>query len=265
MKICKFILFFICIFNISFAVERNYSAVVAEVETGKILYEKDAKNFRYPASLTKIMTSYLVFEALKKNKIKLSDKIKISKKAASAVRTNLDLKEGEVVSLEDLLKGMLVISANDAPIAIAEKIAGSEERFVRMMNEKAQKMGLSSTVFMNSNGLHNPKQFTTAEDLSMLARKIISDFPEFLPLFSLKEFEFKGRIYKSTNNLLFVNENIFGLKTGFINASGYNLISIQSRNEKKIIAILMHIDERNIRDEFMLKLLNYSFEKAQQE
>jgi D-alanyl-D-alanine carboxypeptidase len=262
---CIFPLFFIfltyCFSANAYSPDLNYSAILIDAESEEILYEKDSISFRFPASLSKLMVTYIVFSQLKKGKIKMDDKVKITKKAARQEKSNLDLKAGQTFTVLELLTAMEVHSANDAAIALAEHISGTESKFVKLMNAETKNLGLTRTHFMNATGFHNPKQYTTAEDMAKLSRILWKQFPDFFYIFSIRSFAINGKVYKSRNYFLDMYKNAYGMKTGFTNASGYNLSSIVIDNNRVLIAVVLQINKRESRDNFMIKLFDYGFFK----
>jgi len=216
------------------------SALVVEFESGKILYEKDADRLIQPASLTKIMALYLVNEDLRAGKIHLSDSVKISSAAVNTGGSSKMLSgESKEIRLEDLIKGMAVISANDATVAVAEHLAGNVNEFVERMNAKAGELGMSHSFFVNPHGLSDVRQLSTARDLSVLAREYIKRFPDMLDIHSLQYFRFDGVTRSNRNLLLKEYPGVDGLKTGYVRASGYHLIATAKRGDVRIIAIVL--------------------------
>ena len=236
--------------------DNKTASLVMDAKSEEVLHSHNADEPRYPASLTKIMTIYLAFEALEAGVISHNDKIVVSSYAASQPRTNMNLRAGEVISVKDAIMGMIVHSSNDAAVAIAEEISGSEEKFADLMTRKARSLGMYNTVFRNATGLPNPEQQTTAYDMAKLGVAMKSDFPKYYKLFSVTEYNFKGRRLVSHNHVVKNYENIDGLKTGYINASGFNLVSSASDHNQQVIGVVMGGNTARERDDKMVRLLN---------
>jgi len=212
--------------------ETKHAALIVDANTGRVLYEQFADAKRHPASLTKMMTLYLVFEEIEQGRLSYTTKLTVSDKAASVAPSKLDLEPGEQIDVIDAIKALITKSANDMAVALAEEIGGTEAGFVRMMNERARQIGMSSTTFTNASGLPDTRQITTARDMVTLALRLQDDFPRHYPLFALKSFEFRGKTYRTHNTLLYGFPGMDGIKTGYTRASGFNLVS-SVRVEKK--------------------------------
>lgn len=240
-----------------------YSYLSFVSKSKRVIFEHNSQQILYPASLTKLMTLYLTFEAVKKGKVGLNDIITVSARGqeVSAVNkvTTLGLKEGDKISVSQAIRGTLIKSFNGAAVSLAEKVAGDEWKFVRLMNKKAQELGMINTSFRNSTGLHHPGQYTNAYDLARLTIAIIEDFPGYYHLFSRKDFSYNGKKYHSHNNVLQNYAWAEGLKTGFTRASGFNLISSAKKNNNRIVAVLLACASSEERDDFMVKKLEDSF------
>jgi D-alanyl-D-alanine carboxypeptidase len=267
-----------------------YSQLVFDAKTQNILSETRSDKIAYPASLTKLMTLYLTFEALKAGKIKLDDEIIVSQRGEeiSAINRNttLHLKEGDKITVEQAIKGSIVKSFNEASVSLAERVAGDEWQFVRMMNDKAFALGMFNTSFRNSTGFHEDGQYTTAYDLARLTIALRRDFPRYYPLFALRTFEYKGRKFQTHNHVLLEYKGAEGMKTGYTKAAGFNLISSavkkpfekkstkKSRKkdmhitnnresqelEERVISIVMGCPSVKSRDNFTKKLLDSGFD-----
>lgn len=235
------------------------SYIVIDHNSQKVLAEKNANEKREPASLTKLMTSYVAFNRLKENFISLDDKVTISEKAWRTGGSKTFIEVDSVVKFEDLLMGMIVQSGNDASVAIAEHIAGSEETFVLIMNEYAQDLGMYNTNFTNSSGLSDKDQYTTAKDMSILASAIIYEFPDFYKLYSTKEFTYNNIKQKNRNKLLFSDKTVDGLKTGYTKKAGYCLIVSADRLGMRAISVVLGSSSANTRFTESQKILNYAF------
>jgi D-alanyl-D-alanine carboxypeptidase (penicillin-binding protein 5/6) len=235
------------------------SAVLMDGLTGQILYEQNPHLRILPASFVKVLTLYLVFDALRAGQLKMDDLVTVSEKAWRTQGSKMFIKVGDRVKVEDLLKGIAVASGNDACIAIAEYLAGSEEVFVSKMNEKANLLGLKESQFKNSHGMPADGQYTTAMDMALLARRYIEDHPEALALHSTTEFEYNGIRQGNRNILLQKNIGVDGLKTGHVEESGYHLLATAKRDGQRMIAVVMGCDKVKKRAPEAQKLLEYGF------
>ncbi len=214
-------------------------ALLFEQDSGRVLYAEDQDHLWYPASLTKIMTSYLVFEALKTGRLTLEQKISVSEKANLQPPSKVGLPVGGEMTVDLAIKALIVKSANDVAVMLAEAIGGNEEAFVKLMNDTAKRLGMHRTNFVNPNGLPAPEQVTTARDLAKLSRAIIKDFPEHAALWTLSEVRI-GKIRLATHNhLLKTFEGADGLKTGFICDAGFNVVSSATRDGRKLVAVVL--------------------------
>ena len=214
------------------------AAMAVDVNTGKTLYSKSGDELRYPASLTKIMTLYMVFELLQQGRLSTSTKIRISSQAAAQPPSRIGLKVGKTIRLRDAMKALVTKSANDIAVAIAEHIAGSESKFARLMTAKAKSIGMSKTVFKNASGLPNDAQVTTARDMLRLAIRIQEQFPKHYEIFKTTRFYYKGKTYKNHNKLLGRVKGVDGIKTGYIRKSGFNLVTSVKTGGKHIVAVV---------------------------
>ncbi|HZZ32862.1 MAG TPA: D-alanyl-D-alanine carboxypeptidase family protein [Phenylobacterium sp.] len=225
--------------NLLAASQTKYAAIVVDAKSGEILYAKHADSPRYPASITKIMTLYLTFEALASGKMHLDDRVMVSPHAAAQAPTKLGVRAGDSVSVEDAMDGMATKSANDMAVAMAEKLGGTESRFAALMTLRAQELGMQNTHFVNASGLPDSRQLTTARDIAILSRAVMRDYPQYYKLFSLQEFRFRGQTIANHNHLLGRMPGVDGLKTGFTNASGFNLAVSAVRDNRRLIAVVM--------------------------
>jgi D-alanyl-D-alanine carboxypeptidase len=241
----------------------NY--VVFEEKNRNILLEKDSDEKIYPASLVKLMTLYLTFEAIEKNKLKLSQLIKISERSEEISKVNkvntLHLKTGQMITVREAILSVIVRSFNEAAIALAEVVGQDEWQFVKMMNKKALELGMIDSSFRNASGLHDQSQYTTARDLARLAIAIKNDFPGYYHLFSLRNFKFKKTKYHTHNHILEEYRGAEGLKTGFTKASGFNLIASALKNKTRVISVLIGCSSAHQREQFTKILLNQAFKK----
>lgn len=238
------------------------ASMVIDANTGKVLHASNADALRHPASLTKMMTLYLVFEGIERGRLSLKTKIKMSGHAASAPPSKLGLKVGEEIAVSDAIKALTTKSANDIAVALAEHIGGSEADFARMMTEKARLLGMSKTTFRNASGLPNVEQVTTARDMLTLALHLQDDFPQHYHFFSVKAFSYKGRIYRSHNSLLRTFSGMDGLKTGYIRMSGFNVVSSVRRGERRVVAVVFGGTTARSRNAEIRALLNRTIPKA---
>jgi len=240
--------------------EPKNTAIVMDARTGEILYSERADSPRYPASVTKVMTFYLAFEALASGRLHLNDQIIISPLAASQPPTKLGLRSGETISVENALSGMAVHSANDMAMAIAEHIGGTESRFAQMMNLKAQQLGMANTHFVNPNGLPDSRHISSAHDIAILTRAVLRDYPQYYRFFSEEQFSYRGRTYDNTNHLLGKMPGVDGVKTGFTNAAGSNLDASAVRNGHRLIVVVLGSPSRAMRDSDVENLLLTGFD-----
>lgn len=240
---------------------RQYSALVVDADTGRVLYSRDASGIRYPASLTKMMTLYLTFDALKKRRFSMDDRLPVSQKAASQPQTNISLKTGEHLPVRTAIESLVVRSANDSAMVLAEAIGGTEWNFALMMTKKARELGMKGTVFRNPSGLPDDKQYTTAYDMARLAIALRRDFPEYYPFFKLSSFAHNGITYPGHNHVMEQYDGVDGIKTGYIRASGYNLVTSAKKDGANIVAVVIGGKTVRARDEQMMALLDEAFDR----
>jgi D-alanyl-D-alanine carboxypeptidase len=219
--------------------ERAYAAIVVDAATGRILHEEASTSLRHPASLTKMMTLYLLFEQFETGRLSPSSPLPVSEYAASRPPTKIGVKAGEPVTADTVARALAVHSANDAAVVVAEAIAGSEEAFAVMMTAKARELGMARTRFANASGLPVGNQYTTARDMALLGRALHDRFPRWYGYFGTREMSYGRRKWKNTNRLLETVEGMNGIKTGYIRASGYNLVASVDRGGKHIIAVVI--------------------------
>lgn len=235
------------------------SAVLMEGASGHTLAAQNKDDKIPPASFAKILTLYVVYDMIRNGKIKLTDEVYISKKAWETGGSKMYVELGSKVPLEEIMKGIAIVSGNDACVAVAEHIAGSLEMFVKLMNETAQQLGMTNSHFDNPHGLPSAQQYTTAYDMAVLARRYVNEFPEALKIHATLEYTYSGIKQGNRNTLLGKDASIDGLKTGFIAESGYHLLATAKRDERRLIAVVMGAKNRSIRAEEALKLLNYGY------
>ncbi|MCP5267463.1 MAG: D-alanyl-D-alanine carboxypeptidase [Zoogloeaceae bacterium] len=237
------------------------SWLLIETGSGQTLASQAADERLEPASLTKLMTAYLTFAALKQGAIKINQAVPVSEKAWRTGGSKMFIRVGTEVSVEDLIKGMIVQSGNDACVALAEAIAGSEDNFAQMMNREAQRLGMKSSSFKNSTGLPDPELYTTARDLATLTTALIRDFPEdYAKYYSIKEFRYNNITQHNRNRLLWVDPTVDGVKTGHTEAAGYCLVSSAQRGPRRLLSVVLGAASDNVRTQESLKLLNYGFQ-----
>jgi len=232
-----------------------YAAIVIDDKSGFVLHEVSADELRHPASLTKIMTLYLLFEQLEAGKLSLDTELPISTRAALQNPTKLGLKANQTIKVEDAIKGLVTKSANDAAVVVAEAIGGSEEEFAKLMTLKARMLGMTSTTYVNASGLPAEEQITTARDQAVLGRAIQHRFPVYYQYFATPSFRYKGAEMRNHNNLLGQVKGVDGIKTGYTEASGYNLTSSVRRDEKHIVAVVLGGTSNGARDARMRQLI----------
>ena len=245
------------------AVAGQYSALVVEPESGRILYEKDADGLRHPASVTKMMTLYLVFEALEKGEITLNTPLEVSRYAVSRPPSRLGVEAGSTLRVEDAILALVTRSANDAATVIAENLGGTESAFGEMMTAKARALGMRDSVFKNASGLPDPGQWTSARDMYKLGRALIYDFPRYYPYFSTPRFYYHGHGFDNHNHLMETYPGMDGIKTGFINSSGFNLVASAKRNGHRLIGVVFGGMSAPGRDRHMREILDDGFAQLQ--
>jgi len=238
----------------------RYAAIVIDAATGEVLFARNADSRRYPASLTKMMTLYLTFEALSQGKANVNDVLTISPRAASQPPSKLGLAAGQTITLDDAMRATAVRSANDMALAIGEHIGGSEARFTNMMTLKAEQLGMSQTRYYTANGLPDARQLTSARDQAILARAIMRDFPQYYSYFGLHDWAYNGRNYRNTNGLLPTGRGYDGMKTGYTNASGYNLAASAVRDGRRLITIVLGGRSTASRNAHVAELMDTGFE-----
>ena len=236
-------------------------ALVFEPYNGTVFYAEDPDAAWFPASLTKLMTAYVAFQALKDGSVKPDTNVICSKKATEQAPSKLWLKEGEAITLDVALKVLIVKSANDVALMIAETVSGSEEAFVARMNEAAQRLNMTRTVFANVNGLPNERQVTTARDLAKLARAIIIEFPEHADLFTTVQVQVGKKVLRTHNGLLVNYPGADGMKTGFICDSGFNVVASATREGRKLVAVILGEPSVASRRERAVDLLDNGFKR----
>jgi D-alanyl-D-alanine carboxypeptidase len=239
-----------------------YAAIVVDANSGAVLHATNPDALRHPASLTKIMTLYLLFERLESGKLKLDSPLKVSSHAEDQAPTKLGLEEDQTIKAEDAIKGIITRSANDAAVVVAEALAGSEEEFAKLMTRKARALGMTKTVYKNASGLPDDDQVTTARDQAILGRAIQERFPTYYKYFQTRSFVFRGQTIGNHNRLLGRVEGVDGIKTGFIRASGFNLVTSVHRDKRYVVAVVLGGSSASTRDARMRQLLNANLASA---
>ncbi|HEY4340270.1 MAG TPA: D-alanyl-D-alanine carboxypeptidase family protein [Steroidobacteraceae bacterium] len=233
--------------------------LLEDYQTSRVLASDHADDRMEPASLTKLMTAYIVFTELRSGRLKLTDPVTISEHAWRSEGSRTFIQVGSQVPVDILIKGMIVQSGNDATVALAERIAGSEDAFVQLMNAYAGRLGMAHTHFANAAGLPNPNHYTTARDLALLAHHLIADFPEFYPLFSLHEFTWNNIKQQNRNGLLSSDPTVDGLKTGHTDSAGFCLVTSSQRNGMRLISVVLGSGSIKEREQSSATLLGYGF------
>lgn len=247
--------------NVASAAPKN-AEIVVDADTGQVLYEDNASAKRYPASITKVMTLYLLFDAIENGSVKLDDRIYFSKNASYQKPTKLGIKAGNSIDVETAIQALVIKSANDVAVAVAEHIGGSEKNFAKLMTDKAHQIGMINTNFANASGLPNPNQISTAEDLSKLAIAIRRDFPRQFHWFGRESFVFNGVQMNNHNHLVGKVDGVDGLKTGFTSASGYNLATTSVRDGKKIVTVVLGGKTWRSRDARVAELIETAYAQS---
>jgi D-alanyl-D-alanine carboxypeptidase (penicillin-binding protein 5/6) len=233
--------------------------ILEDFDSGRIIADKDSNKPVEPASITKLMSAYAVFKELRSGKITLGDMVTISEKAWRTPGSRMFVEVGKQVSVEDLIQGMIVQSGNDATVALAEYVAGSEDSFAALMNRHAEALGLKDTHFVNSTGLPDPQHYMTARDIALLAAAIIREFPEYYKWYSQKKFTFNDITQYNRNKLLWRDESVDGMKTGHTDSAGYCLVTSAKKDDMRLISVVLGTDSEKARADASQALLNYGF------
>ena len=237
----------------------KYAAFVMHSDTGDVLFDRYADEKRYPASLTKMMTLYMLFEAIEAGDVSLDDKLKVSKRASLQPASRLGLKRGSTIEVETAIEALVIRSANDVATVVAEKLGGSEAAFARKMTAKARDLGMKRTTFRNASGLPDRRQVTTARDMAILSQRLVQDFPDYFHYFDQSTFRWNGRTYTSHNKVARTMDGADGLKTGYTRASGYNLSTTIERGDNRLIGIVLGGRSARSRDRHMTDILNEAY------
>ena len=260
----RFLLAFLLIAPPAGAQSRR-SSLLIEAETGRVLQSENATEKRYPASLTKMMTLYMVFDALEKKEIQIDQLLPVSVNAAKQPKSRMGLKAGSTISVENAIFAMISRSANDAAVVVAEGLGGSEAQFADKMTRVAHELGMKDTRFKNASGLHNKDQVTSARDMAILSMALIQHFPKYYRLFSVKGFRYGRRYYGNHNLVARFYKGGDGLKTGYVDASGYHVVGSAKRNGKRLIGVVMGRNSVRERDRHIFKLLDFGFAALKKE
>ena len=234
------------------------SSIVIDAQSGNVLYADNAEKLRYPASLTKLMTLYITFNALETGKLKLTDKLKVSHTAASRSPSKLGMPAGSYIDVKTLIQALIVKSANDCATVLAEAFSPTEADFAKLMTQTARKLGMHRTTFKNASGLPNSQQKTTAKDLAILGAAIYHHFPQYYHLFSLNKFQYNGVTYKTHNYLLNDSLGTDGMKTGYTAASGFNILTSAQQGNYRVIAVTLGHKKVKDRDDSVSKMMEIS-------
>jgi D-alanyl-D-alanine carboxypeptidase len=241
----------------------RFSSVVVDARTGSVISGEDIDGIRHPASLTKMMTLYILFQELKAGRVKLSTPLRVSRRAASMPPSKLHLKAGSTITVEQAIKALVIKSANDVAAAVGENIGrGSEAAFANRMTRVARDIGMRRTTFRNASGLPNPGQVTTARDMATLGLRLMRDFPQYYPYFRSTSFVYKGRVIRGHNRLVGRFPGTDGIKTGYINASGYNLVTSTKRGDKRVVGVVIGARSSGTRNAHMMTIIARAFPRA---
>jgi D-alanyl-D-alanine carboxypeptidase len=248
--------------HVTTAEARKYASIAVDAVTGKVLQGTNEDGIRFPASLTKIMTLYIVFEELEAGRLTLDTKFNVSKFASQQIPSKIGVKPGQTIRVEDAILSLVTKSANDVAVVVAENISGSQPAFAKRMTETARRMGMSKTTFRNASGLPNREQVTTARDMATLGIQIQKRFPQYYGYFNRRSFTYRGRTYRNHNRLVGRLRGVDGIKTGFIRASGFNLVAAMNRDGRRVVAVVIGGSTGAKRNAAMTTLLNRNIGKA---
>lgn len=240
----------------------RYGAIVMDFDSGQVLYAVNPDRHSYPASLTKVMTMYLLFDAMDQGKLRLDSTMPVSSHAAAQAPSKLNLRPGDRISVEDAVMAVVTKSANDVAVVIAEAVGGSEDRFADLMTAKARQLGMRDTTYQNASGLPNPGNTSTPRDQALLARALIRDHASYYHYFSTRQFRWRGQPISTHNRLMLRYQGADGIKTGYINASGFNLMASAKRDGKRLVGVVFGGDTASWRDQNMAQILDKGFARA---
>lgn len=241
----------------------KYASIVIDMETNRVLHSRHADEPRYPASLTKVMTLYMLFDALKSGEVTLHERLPVSRTAASQPPSSLRLKVGSNITVKDAINALVTKSANDVAVVVAERLGGSESRFATLMTAKARSMGMSRTTFKNASGLPNTQQLSTARDMAILAERTLEDHADYYGYFANTKFSWGKARYKNHNSLIGRIEGVDGIKTGYTRASGFNLMASAKRRGRRVIAIMYGGSTSRSRDTHVADLIEAAYDSFQ--
>lgn len=263
-RVIAFLILSVSIFVIAMVApaEAKYASMVVDADTGEVLHAVNADNRNYPASLTKMMTLYLLFDALDRGQVKLTDRMPVSAHAAGQAPSKLGLRPGQTIEVEDAILGICTKSANDAAVVVAEFLGGTEPAFADMMTRKGREIGMRQTVFRNASGLPNLSHISSARDMATLARALLHNHPRQYHYFSTSQFTYNGETMRNHNHLMEWYEGVDGIKTGYIGASGFNLVASVKRDGRRLIGVVFGGQSATARDRHMAQLLDAAFAKA---
>ena len=247
---------------VSFVTPARYAAIVVDANNGHALYSTNANDRRYPASLTKMMTLYLLFQAMAAGRVQPTTPIPVSVHAAAQPPTRIGFKPGETIDVDSAIKAIVTRSANDVAVAIGEYLGGTEGNFAAMMTAKAHALGMSGTRFDNASGLPDPDQWTTARDMALLGLALRQNFPQYYHYFSVEEFTFRGHMIRGHNKVLDRVAGADGIKTGYTRASGYNIVASVDQNGRRLVAVVLGEDTAKTRNEHTQSLLEAYMPRA---
>ena len=249
----------ICFLPMQAQADDRYASIVIDMGSGQVLHDRFADSPRYPASLTKVMTLYMLFNALDNGEVTLDEELPVSRSASQAPPSRLGLSPGETISVRDAILALVTKSANDVAVVVAERLGGSESRFAALMTVQARALGMQNTRFYNPHGLPDTRQVSTARDLAILAQRMMEDHPHHYAYFATQEFAYGSRTYRNHNRLLGVVPGVDGIKTGYTRASGYNLMATAERDGNRIITIMLGGATSRARNTHVTELLEAAF------
>lgn len=241
------------------ATAEKYASIVVDLERDEVLHARHADEPRYPASLTKVMTLYMLFDAMKAGEVRLHEQLPVSRTAASQPPSSLRLRAGSTITTKQAINALVTKSANDVAVVVAERLGGSEARFATLMTAKAQAMGMESTTFKNASGLPNSQQLSTARDMAVLAERLLDDHADYYGYFSNKKFSWGRATYKNHNRLIGDVEGVDGIKTGYTRASGFNLMTSAKRRGRRVVAIMFGGSTARSRDQHVTDLVEAAY------